>query len=130
MLRKNNWQPISTDHSDTLPTMATVIVKMKFCDKTHRITAELKDDGDISIHIESDCDHVMDYAKILGDTVTISDVTDRDGSKVLSPESLQPLTLTCLAPFGVLDAAWLELGMMSKNRAREIGEDVISFEEV
>lgn len=110
--------------------MATVIVKMKFCDKTHRITVDMKDDGDLSLKIESDCSHVMDYAELLGDTITMADVTDRDGSKVLSPESLRPLTLTCLAPFGVLDAAWLEMGMMSKNRAREIGEDVISYEEV
>ncbi len=110
--------------------MATVVVRMKLCDKVHRITAELLEDGDIGIKIESDCDHVMDFAKNLGDKLTIEEVTEREGSKLFDSEVLKPLTLTCMAPLGVLDASWLELGMISKNLAKSVGENSISYEEL
>ena len=33
--------------------MATVLVKMNFCDFTHRITVTQRDDGDLDVHIVS-----------------------------------------------------------------------------
>lgn len=108
--------------------MVTVTVKARFCDKTHRISAKLRDDGDLDLHIESDCEHVVQYGDNIGGVISISDVTEREGSKVFDPTVQEPLTLTCLAPIAVLDAAWLELGMMSKNRALQIKSDEINFE--
>ena len=108
--------------------MVSIIVKSKFCDKTHRIDVSMKDDGDLSVHIDSDCDNVKDFAKLLGDTLTIPDVTVRELSKLFDPQITQPLTMTCLVPTGILDAAWLEMGMMSKSRAKLVKSDEISFE--
>ena len=108
--------------------MASVIVKSRFCDKTHRIDVSMKDDSDLSVSIDSDCENVRDFAKILGDTLTMQDVTDRTESRLFDPEVVQPLTLTCLVPIGILDAAWLEMGMMSVSRAKLVQNDEISFE--
>ncbi len=110
--------------------MATVLVKMNFCGFTHRITVTAREDGDLDVHIVSPCEHVRDFARNLGRTITIADVTDRDGSRIFDHEVLKPLTLTCLAPKGVVDAAWLELGMLSTSRAKEVGGNEISYEEL
>lgn len=108
--------------------MTKVIVKSKICSKTHIIDVTMDDDGDLAVKIESDCDNVNSYAKLLGDKLTMADVTEREGSKLTDNGILAPLTMTCLVPVGVLDAAWLELGMLSKNLAREVGSNEISYE--
>lgn len=110
--------------------MTKVIVKSKICSKTHIIDVTMDDDGDLAVKIESDCDNVNSYAKLLGDKLTMADVTEREGSKLTDNGILAPLTMTCLVPVGVLDAAWLELGMLSKNLAREVGSNEISYEMV
>ena len=110
--------------------MAVVVVKMKFCNKTHKITVKQKGDGDFSLHIATDCADVRDYAKSLGDTLTMDDLTDFATSKIFDFGNCKTITMTCLAPNGVINAAWLEAGMLSKSRAKEIGENVVSFEKV
>ncbi len=110
--------------------MAVVVVKMNFCKKTHKITVKMKDDGNLSLHVATDCPEVKYYAECLGDTITMEDITSIPTSKILCPENLEKVTMTCLAPNGIINAAWLETGMMSKRLAKEVGENVISFEHV
>lgn len=107
--------------------MATVTVDMRFCDKKSRITVTQREDGDLDLRIETDCESVRSYYKNLGDTLSIGDVTDRNGSRVFDPEVCFPCTITCLVPSGVVSAAWLELGMLSKSRAEQIGSNCIVF---
>ncbi|HKM13700.1 MAG TPA: hypothetical protein VJY42_02110 [Candidatus Methanomethylophilaceae archaeon] len=107
--------------------MASVIVDMAFCSKTHKVTVKLKEDGDLSVHIATNCDHIKEYAKNLGDTLTIQDVTDWSGSKVYNEAVCKPASITCLVPAGIMNAAWLELGMLSKSRAREIQANCVRF---
>ncbi|NLN72379.1 MAG: hypothetical protein GX137_06305 [Thermoplasmatales archaeon] len=107
--------------------MGTVLVDMKFCDKKHKITVTEKEDGNLNVHIATNCNHIKDYYKNLGDTLTVEDVTDRKGSKVFDPDVCFPCTITCLVPSGVVSAAWLELGMLSESRAKKIGSNCIVF---
>ena len=110
--------------------MAIVVVHMNFCKKTHKITVKQKDDGDFYLHVASDCPEVKDYAKMIGDTLTLEDLTDMHNSKIFSYDNLERVTPTCLAPNGIINAAWLEAGMMSKNLAKEVGQNVVDFEKV
>lgn len=110
--------------------MAVVVVHMKFCNKTHKITVKQKDDGDLSLHVATDCPEVREYVKKLGDTLTIDDITMPHTSKILDHDNLQMVTMTCLAPNGIINAAWLEMGMLSASRAKEVGENTVSFEKV
>ncbi|MCQ2056135.1 MAG: hypothetical protein MJY64_01495 [archaeon] len=110
--------------------MSTVVAKMKFCNKMHKVTVKQKDDGTFSLHIATDCPEVRDYANALGDTLTLDDLTDVSESKIFSYENLTRVTMTCLAPNAVINAAWAEAGMLSKSRAKEIKENVISFEKI
>lgn len=110
--------------------MAIVVVHMNFCKKTHKITVKQKDDGDFYLHVASDCPEVKDYAKMIGDTLTLEDLTDMRNSKIFSYDNLERVTPTCLAPNGIINAAWLEAGMMSKGLAKEVEENVVDFRKV
>ncbi|AKB44794.1 hypothetical protein MSVAZ_2525 [Methanosarcina vacuolata Z-761] len=50
---------------------------------------------------------------------------------ILSQKSAKaPLTPTCLVPAAVMNACWLENGMISKNLAREMGKMEIIFDKL
>ena len=108
--------------------MATVLVKMNFCSKTHRITVKMRDDGDLDLIVDSDCPEVMTYAECLGGRLTMEDITDLRKSRIFDPDNLEKVTMTCLSPNGILSAAWLECGMMSPKLAKQVKENVVSFE--
>ena len=110
--------------------MAIVVVHMNFCKKTHKITVKQKDDGNFSLHVASDCPEVKEYAEMIGDTLTMEDLTDIRNSKIFSYDNLERVTATCLAPNGIINAAWLEAGMMSKKMAAEVEENVVDFRKV
>ena len=110
--------------------MAIVVVHMNFCKKTHKITVKQKDDGDFYLHVASDCPEVKDYAKMIGDTLTLEDLTDIRNSRIFSYDNLERVTPTCLAPNGIINAAWLEAGMMSKGLAKNVEENTVDFRKV
>lgn len=101
---------------------------MRTCSKTNKVTATLLEDGTIDIKIKSDCPHVRDYASRLTN-ITIDDVVSFAGSKVVDPEIRASLSVPCLTPIAVFDAAWQELGMLSKNLARGVEYNSVTFDE-
>ncbi len=104
----------------------TVVAHMKTCHKTNKVTVWMKDDGNLGVKIESDCPHVRDYAAKLTE-ITMDDVVNFAGSKVVDPEIRATLSVPCLTPIAVFEAAWLELGMLSKNLVSGVGENSVSF---
>ena len=102
---------------------STVTVRMNTCGKVIRVTANRTDDG-ADISIESDCQQVMEYASRLG-SVTEMDLIDPANGRMNSAEVRAPLTATCLCPRGVIYAASLELGYMSKRLAGKVHSDEI-----
>lgn len=108
--------------------MSTVTVRMNFCGFDHKITVTSNGDGTMNVDIDSPCEHVRDFAEKLGGTITDQDVIAREGSRLFDNEVLEPLTLTCLVPNGVLDAAWLELGMLSERQAKKVGGNEIRYD--
>jgi len=106
--------------------MASVTVHMNLCDKLHKITVTPNNEGTYDVHIATNCDHVKEYGNRLK-TITMEDITDMSGSKVMSYETTFMMTPTCLAPKGVLYAAWMEVGMISPSRAAAVKENKIVF---
>ena len=106
--------------------MASVTVHMNLCDKLHKITVTPNEEGTFDVRIATNCDHVKEYAKRLP-VITMDDITDMSGSKVMSYETTFMMTPTCLAAKGVLYAAWLEVGMISPSRANAVKENTIHF---
>ena len=104
----------------------TVVAHMKTCHKTNKVTVWMKDDGNLGVKIVSDCPHGRDYAAKLTE-ITMDDVVSFAGSKVVDPEIRATLSVPCLTPIAVFEAAWLELGMLSKNLANGVGENSVTF---
>lgn len=94
---------------------STVVVHMRTCGRTARITVAKQPDGTVRVAIDSDCANVASYARLLGDTIAEADVLDRAASRITAPATVRPLTAPCLVPNGVLYAASLELGLLSKR---------------
>ena len=104
----------------------TVVAHMRTCHKTNKVTVWTKDDGSLGVKIVSDCPHVRDYAAKLTE-ITIDDVVSFAGSKVVDPEIRASLSVPCLTPIAVFEAAWLELGMLSKNLVKNVGHNCVTF---
>ncbi|MDO5862283.1 MAG: hypothetical protein Q4Q58_05785 [Thermoplasmata archaeon] len=101
-----------------------VTVNMRTCSKVHHVKVSMRDDGNMDVEITSDCAHVQDYAKRLTE-ITMEDATDFCTSKINAPEIRQALSATCLCPVAVMNAAWMECGMLSKNMCRKAGSNDI-----
>ena len=104
----------------------TVVAHMRTCHKTNKVTVWTKDDGSVGVKIVSDCPHVRDYAEKLTE-ITIDDVVSFAGSKVVDPDIRASLSVPCLTPIAVFEAAWLELGMLSKNLVKDVGDNRVTF---
>ena len=104
----------------------TVVAHMDTCHKTNKVTVWMKDDGNLGVKIVSDCKHVPDYASKLTE-ISMNDVVSFAGSKVVDPDIRASLSVPCLTPIAVFEAAWLELGMLSKNLVKEVGSNSVSF---
>jgi len=94
-----------------------VTVKMNTCSKTHHITATMRDDGDIE-----------EYARRLT-RVTMDDLMSFNESRIVSPECREPLSVPCLCPMGVFNAAWMECGLLSKNLCNRVHSNEIVLDE-
>ena len=99
---------------------------MKTCAKTHKITVTMNAEGNFDVSIESDCPKV----KLFGDTLkylTFEDITDLEKSRINKREIRGDLSLPCLSPIAVLDAAWIEAGMLSKTLVKRVKENTVDF---
>ena len=94
--------------------MAKVEVNMHTCAKKHIIEVTMNDEGNLDVKIITNCPHVQEYADRLKE-ITLEDVTSFAGSKVVDPDIRATLSVPCLVPNAVFDAAWIEVGMLSKN---------------
>jgi hypothetical protein len=106
--------------------MATVKVDMKMCDKIAWVTVKQRDNGDLDVIIESDCEDVATYGKNLT-KMTFNDAIDYENSAINSMSMRKNLSPHCLVPSAVFDAAWLELGMISKSLVRKVKTSVVEF---
>lgn len=93
---------------------STVDIKMSVCDKKVKVTATAKEDGTIDIDIESDCHYIQGYADSLRN-ITMDDILNFETSKINKEEVRGNMSMICLTPIAVYQAAWMECGMMSKK---------------
>jgi len=103
---------------------------MRTCNKTHRVTVSaMNADGNFDVTIESDCPKVVIFGKNLG-YVTMEDITDLENSRINRREIREDMSLPCLAPIAVLDAAWIEAGMLSRSLVKRVKENSVDFSEI
>ncbi|MDR2866484.1 MAG: hypothetical protein LBV13_03670 [Methanomassiliicoccaceae archaeon] len=108
--------------------MATVISRMRTCGKTHRVTVTMNGEGNFDVVIESDCPKVRLFGENLR-YVTFEDITDFDKSRINRREIRGDLSPPCLSPIAVLDAAWVEAGLLSRSLVKRAKENTVEFSE-
>lgn len=103
-----------------------VKVNMRVCDKTHLIEVEMTPDMEFKVRVETNCKNVREFFDKLG-TLTMVDLTDKKQSRVWECFKNVSMSPNCLVPAAVLDAAWMEAGLLSKGRAQACGYKSIEY---
>ena len=103
-----------------------VEVDAKIC--SHQTIIEVTDvgEGSMAVRIDSDCPNVQTYAEMVS-RLDLNDYMDWTGSKIWDMADQAGLTTTCLTPFALVNACWVESGMMSKRLAMREGPIFIRF---
>lgn len=93
-----------------------VRVEARIC--AHDTVIEVRDTGDgtMALHIESECKDVRHFAQLLP-VISPDDYIQMSGSKIWEMAEKARLTTTCLIPVAVVNACWIEAGMISKRLA-------------
>lgn len=92
---------------------------MKTCEKRSRIIVTMRDDGDMDVEIQTDCEHVREYAERLK-TISMTDALTFNGSRIVDSEVRGEMSATCLCPIAVFSAAWKEMGMLSESMCKKV----------
>jgi hypothetical protein len=96
-----------------------VNVHMSLCNFIAEIEAIAQDEMNYEIRVKSPCERVQDFAKGL-ETLTLIDITDWPNSKVQRRMLEMKLGASCLVPSGIMNAARLEAGLISRSLAEEV----------
>jgi hypothetical protein len=109
-------------------TMMTSKVKVnsKLCGFVSWIEAMEKDDGTYGIKVDSPCEKIQKFAKGL-ENLTLVDIADWPNSAVQRRMLEMKLGPACLIPSGILNAARIEAGLVSKSLAEHVKSVSIEF---
>ncbi|MFA5311878.1 MAG: hypothetical protein WC375_01010 [Methanomassiliicoccales archaeon] len=103
-----------------------VKVHMNICDRITTIEVNASADGTYDVHVISPCAHVREFAKGL-EKLTLTDIIDKKDGKVINRFREVKMSANCSVPAGLLNAAWLEAGMIAQSRARKEKGNEIEF---
>ena len=107
--------------------MVTEISLNTICGHITKVVAT-KEGKNIHVHIDTNCEKLKKWG-------TDFDMETEDlmgGPKTLLARKTEkaPLTPTCFVPATVMNACWLENGMISKNLARKMGKMEIIYDKL
>ncbi|WP_019177855.1 DUF6951 family protein [Methanomassiliicoccus luminyensis] len=103
-----------------------VKVNMRLCGKTHIITVNMREDGDLDCNIETNCANVKEFSEGL-EKVSMNDLTDKATSGIVDRYRDCRMSANCLVPAGLISAGWMEVGMISRNNARKNKANDVEF---
>ena len=103
-----------------------VKVNMRLCGKTHYITVNMREDGDLDCKIDTDCVNVKEFSEGL-EKVSLNDLTDKDNSGIVDRYCHCRMSANCLVPAGLISAGWMEAGMIARNNARKNKANDVEF---
>ncbi len=105
-----------------------VRVKNNVCNKTSIIEVSMNENCGFDVSIDSDCQNVQRFADFLP-SLTMEDLSDKKNSAVIRTYQEQEMSANCLVPAGILTAAWMEAGMVSKNRFKAVERNCVEYME-
>jgi hypothetical protein len=105
---------------------STVRVNQRLCNFVTTVRATDQEDLTYRIEVDSPCERVRRFAEGL-EVLTLEDISDWPNSKVQRRMVEAKLGASCLAPSGIMNAARVEAGLVSKSLALEVGSISIEF---
>ncbi len=103
-----------------------VKVNSKLCGFVALIEINERDDGTYDIKVDSPCEKIQKFAEGL-ENLTLVDIADWPNSAVQKRMLEVKLGPACLIPSGILNAARIEAGLVSKSLAEEVKNISIEF---
>jgi hypothetical protein len=88
------------------------------CENTTDITVNVNDEGEYVVKATSTCKKAEKFVEGLG-PLTLFDLTDKTSSKVFKDFIASDMSANCLLLSGVMTAAWVEAGMITRSMARK-----------
>ena len=104
-----------------------VLADSAVCGYKNLITVN-KEGKNIKINLVSGCSSIKKYNDNLTD-VKVEDLYSMENSKILKKATESSVSPSCIVPVAIMNACWIESGMMSKNLALSKKELKIVFEE-
>lgn len=105
---------------------STIRTEMRICDKYVEVTASARVDGGFDILVDSDCEALRSFAKNLT-VISMDDIMNFETSRINREEVRGNMSMICLAPIAVYQAAWIEAGMMSRRIYSKTGSCEMSM---
>ena len=102
--------------------MSSVTVHSSVCDYVHSIRV-VKDGRELVASVQSDCPHVQGLD---GLRIPLRDLGLIRDNAILERAQASGCSATCLVPCAMMNACWLEAGMMAESLCRSVGG--VSFE--
>jgi len=107
--------------------MVTEISLNTICGHTTKVIAT-KEGKNTRIHIDTTCEKLKKWGTDFD--MEMKDLMGGSETVLAQKTDKAPLTLTCFVPTTVMNACWLENGMISKNLARGMGKMEIIFDKL
>ena len=107
--------------------MVTEISLNTICGHTTKVIAT-KEGKNIHVHVKTTCKKLRKWGTHFD--MGMKDLMGGPDTVLAQKMAEFPLTPTCLVPATVMNACWLENGMISKNLAREMGKMEIIFDKL
>lgn len=95
--------------------MTEVSVDEPICGKKIMVIAEKNQSGNVAIKVDSDCEHLQMLSQNLKEVGMECACMGFDQNPIYISARESNLTPTCLVPCAIVNAVWVELGLISRS---------------
>ncbi|MCP8304413.1 MAG: hypothetical protein H3Z50_02955 [archaeon] len=96
-----------------------VSVDIPICGKKAMVTAEKDSSSKIDIIIESDCEYIRRLAENLKEIDIKDACMSFDENPIFISAKNSNVTVTCLVPCAIVNAVWVEAGLISRSLTQD-----------
>ncbi|MCP8319788.1 MAG: hypothetical protein H3Z52_02460 [archaeon] len=102
----------------------------KICGKKAVVTTKMNSSGNVDIIVESDCENIKSFAENLKEIGIKDSCMPFVENSVFILAGKNNVTPSCIVPSAIVNAVWIEAGLIARSLALNAKELKILFEEV
>jgi hypothetical protein len=96
-----------------------VLVEAPICGKKTMVTTERNPSGKISVTVASDCEYLQKFNENLKEVGMEDACMSFDQNPIYVSARKSNLTPTCLVPCAIVNAVWVECGLISRSMTQD-----------